>query len=361
MLGAIVGYAGLLGQALQPSDRRQRYVEQVQRAAARAAALTRQLLAFSRKQILEPKVFSLNVLVSEVRPMLERLIGEDVRIEGSLRPDLAFVKADPAQVEQVLLNLVVNARDAMPEGGVLTIETANVELDESYCREHPGASPGNFAMLAVSDTGHGIGPDVLPHVFEPFFTTKGPGKGTGLGLSTVYGIVKQSGGYVMAYSEPGSGSTFKVYLPQVPPPTEMAAPSLPAAPLPVGSESVLVVEDEGALREVVGEILRGAGYRVLSAATREDALVFAEPDAVSLDLLITDVVLPGMNGRELAARLAARRPSLRVLYMSGYAQDAIVRNGALEPGLAFIGKPFGHDALRRKVREVLDRPRGLLS
>ena len=354
LLTVITGRSHLaLGQL--PADHIiRRHIELIQTTAERAAALTRQLLAFSRKQVLEPKVLDVNAVVMGVAPMLRRLIGEDLELVTVPAPDLGRVKADPSQLEQVIVNLAVNARDAMPQGGTLTIETGNVELDEAYTRRHPGANAGRFVMLAVSDTGHGMDAAVKARIFEPFFTTKDPGKGTGLGLATVFGIVKQSGGSIGVYSEPGQGTTFKVYLPRVDEAVDRTATA--AAPtLGRGSETILLVEDDDEVRALTRETLDGHGYAVIPAGDPVEALRLAGSHSGPIHLLVTDVVLPQLSGRGLAERLAPEHRDLRVLYMSGYTDDAIVRHGMLEEGTAFLQKPFTPHTLLRKVREVLDR------
>ena len=356
ILTAIGGYTDLLLADLPPDDPRRQDVDEIHRAADRAAALTQQLLAFSRRQVLQPKVIDLNALVSNVENLLRRLIGEDVLLATTLAGDVGRVRADPGQVEQVIVNLAVNARDAMPAGGRLTIETRNVELDAAYAAEHQTVVPGPYAVIAVSDSGTGMSAETQSHMFEPFYTTKEVGKGTGLGLATVYGIVKQSGGSIWVYSELGHGTTVKVYLPRVDEPAEPLAPSTPAdAESLRGTETILLVEDEPAVRAVARQILTRQGYAVLEAADGQTALAMVDAGGPRVDLVITDVVMPGMSGRSLADRLASRYPGLRVLYMSGYTDDAIVRHGMLEPGLAYLQKPFRPDALARKVREVLNR------
>jgi PAS domain S-box-containing protein len=356
LLGVITGYGDLLKQRISDQPHLQRYVNDILKAADRAAGLTRQLLAFSRQQLLQPRVLDLNAVVAEMEKMLRRLIGEDVQLVTVFEDRLGRVKADPGQMEQVLMNLAVNARDAMPKGGRLTIETANVELDAAYARSRPGVEPGPHVMLAVSDTGHGIDPEVLGHIFEPFFTTKETGKGTGLGLATVHGIVKQSGGHIFVYSESDHGTTFKVYLPrQEEAEQAMEAPPTSEAELPQGSETVLLVEDEESLRSLVREYLEASGYTVIEAHQAWHALETAEGHSAPIHLLITDVVMPGMSGRDLAERLAASHTETRVLFMSGYTDDAVVRHGVLAADVAFLQKPFTGEALMRKVREVLDR------
>jgi len=318
--------------------------------------LTRQLLAFSRQQVLQPTVLEVNKLVSDLEKMLRRLLGEDVALTTQLAPTTGRVKADPGQLEQVIMNLAVNARDAMPNGGKLTLETGNVDLDESYATDHYPARAGPFVMLAVSDTGTGMSEETQAHMFEPFFTTKEKGKGTGLGLATVYGIVKQSGGFIWVYSEVGHGTTFKLYLPRVQELAERASqPAQTPARAARGTETVLVVEDEAPVRSVARQVLERHGYTVLEAPSAEAALDLATRYSGAIHLLLTDVVMPGLNGRELATRLADLRPDARVIFMSGYTDDAVTRHGVLEPGSAYVQKPFTPDAIARKVREVLDR------
>jgi signal transduction histidine kinase len=356
LLGVISGYGELLHKRVRGDPRLRRYAEDIVKAAQRAAGLTGQLLAFSRRQVLQPKVLDLNSVVGETETMLRRVIGEDVQLVTVFDDRLGAVKADPGQMEQVLMNLAVNARDAMPKGGRLTIETGNVQLDRTYAQQHPGVAPGRYVMLAVSDTGHGIAPEVKARIFEPFFTTKEPGRGTGLGLATVHGIVKQSDGHVWVYSEPGHGTTFKIYLPAA---DEVAAEDAADAvepELPRGSETVLLVEDEGSLRELVRECLEALGYTILEARHGAEALTVCEGHADDIHVLMTDVVMPGMSGRELGERLRALRPELRVLYMSGYTDDAVVLHGVLAEKMAFLQKPFTEQALARKLREVLDAP-----
>jgi PAS domain S-box-containing protein len=341
---------------VREDDRVREELLQVKKAAERAVALTRQILAFSRKQILQPVVLNLNQIASGVEKMLRRILGEDIDYLQVLAPALGLVRADPGQIEQVLVNLVVNARDAMPNGGKLTVETRNVELDAEYAACHVAVAPGPYICFAVTDTGCGMDKETRERIFEPFFTTKEKGKGTGLGLSTVYGIVKQSGGNIWVYSEPGQGTTFKIYLPRdlsaslTVSGSRLAAVTTP----PTGTETILVVEDEEAVRDIAKRILREAGYNVLAAASPDDALLTCKSHLGKLHLLLTDVVMPQMSGKLLADRLAMARPGLKVLYMSGYADDAILHHGTLAPGTHFIGKPFSAVDLARKVREVLD-------
>ncbi len=356
LLTAILGSADLVLESLTAGVPEREELEEIRKAALRAAELTCQLLAFSRQQVIAPTVLNPNEVVANMDKLVRRLLGEDVELRTRLTPDLVTVKADSSQLEQVVLNLAVNARDAMPNGGQLTIETQNVELDEAYVRDHISAQPGPYAMIAVSDTGVGMDAATQARIFEPFFTTKEIGKGTGLGLATVYGIVKQSGGWIWVYSEPGQGTTFKIYLPRV---TEAVPPAAvtPAPPASVrGSETILLVEDDDMIRHLVQKVLKANGYRVLVAANGRDAERVAGQHEGPIHLLMTDVVMPGMNGREVAERLAAARAGLRVLYLSGYTDDAIVHHGVLEPGVAFLQKPFTPAVLGRKVREVLDSP-----
>jgi two-component system, cell cycle sensor histidine kinase and response regulator CckA len=354
ILTAITGYAQLLLEDLGPKDPHREDVDEIRKAADRAAGLTRQLLAFSRQQILQPTVLDLNTLVSETEGMLGRLLGEDIQLATRLAPDLGAVKTDRSQIEQVIMNLAVNARDAMPQGGQLTIETANVEMHEVYAREHFPAAPGSYVMLAVSDTGTGMTPETQGHMFEPFFTTKEKGKGTGLGLATVYGIIKQSAGFIWVYSEPGHGTTFKIYLPRVGQLPEPRISSAGRSQTLAGTETVLLAEDEPAVRAVARQSLERHGYTVLEAPSGEAALDLAQRHSGQIHLLLTDVVMPGMSGRALALRLASVRREMRTIYMSGYTDEAITRHGVLESGVRYVQKPFSPDALVRRVREALD-------
>jgi CheY-like chemotaxis protein len=353
LLTAITGYGDLLYEDMPEDDPKRADVGEIRQAAQRAAQLTRQLLAFSRKQVLQPRVIDLNGVVSGMEAMLGRLLGETIHLRTKLAPQLGSVRADPGQVEQVVMNLAVNARDAMATGGELTIETADMDLDEDYARTHIGAKSGSYVMLAVHDNGSGMDPATQARLFEPFFTTKGPGRGTGLGLSTVYGIVKQSEGYIWVYSEVGHGTTFKIYLPRVEARVDAPARPTPLAP-PGGTETVVVVEDADLLRALARRILEGAGYKVLTARSGAEALSIAASHAGPIHLLLTDVVMPEMGGAELASRLSQRLPRLAVLYMSGYTDDAIIRHGVLQDGVPFIQKPFTAEGLLRRVREVLD-------
>ena len=356
LLGVINGYSEILLGNREIAEGTRRQIQQILTAGKRAASLTHQLLAFSRKQILQPRMLSLNLVLRDVDQTLLRLIGEHIEVRIELDPNLEAVKADPTQIEQVILNFCINARDAMPEGGKITIETANVEVDALLAGQHPPMEPGRYVRLAVSDTGTGMDKETLSHVFEPFFTTKGPEKGTGLGLATVYGIVKQSGGYVWAYSEPGQGTTFSVYLPTA---TEEARPSMQETkPQEImrGSETILLVEDAAPLRDLTRELLVESGYTVLEAADGKQAIEIADRYDGNIALLLTDVVLPKMGGPSLAKSLLQQRSGMKVLYMSGYANGAIVDGGVLKPGTAFLQKPFAAKELAKKVRKLLDAP-----
>ena len=358
LLGVIIGYSQVLKRSLKPEHPLYEHAEEIEKASQRAVSLTRQLLAFSRQQVLEPVILNMNALVSDMEKMLPRLIGEDVALTLTLDPALGQVKADPGQVEQVIMNLAVNARDAMPDGGKLTIQTANVDLDTAYTHQHPGSRVGSYVMLRVTDTGTGIDPEIQAQIFEPFFTTKERDKGTGLGLATVYGVVKQSGGYIAVDSEKGKGASFSVYLLRVE--NAVAAPDLSNdAPVSVrGSETILLVEDEESLRKLADMFLRDSGYHVLTAADGAQALQVARQYAGPIHLLLTDVVMPGINGRVLAERLAPSQPGMRILYVSGYTDSFIAGHGVLEAGAHLLHKPFTEESLTRKVRELLDANRG---
>ena len=352
-IGVIVGYSALLKEDLRANDNALRYAEEIGKAGHRAALLTRQLLAFSRKQVIQPTVVDLNSVVTETEKMLRRLIGEHIEMTVIPGSELGRVRMDLGQVDQVLMNLIVNARDAMPMGGKIVIETANAELDETNLIQYSYAKPGRYVMLSVSDTGYGMDKETQTHIFEPFYTTKGPGQGTGLGLSTVYGIVKQSEGYIWVYSEPGKGARFKIYLPRVDAAAEPTS-TAPESPVPGGSETILLVEDDDAMRELTRNCLESGGYVVLDAANGESAL----RDAVRLDapihLLVTDVVMPAMSGPALAATLSASQPVMKVLYMSGYTADLIAQQGILDRHVLLLEKPFTKEDLLRKVRKALD-------
>jgi two-component system cell cycle sensor histidine kinase/response regulator CckA len=354
LLTVITGYSDIVMRRIGEGDPNHSKIEEIKRAADRAASLTRQLLAFSRKQVLQPKVFNLNDLVADMGKMLRRLIGEDIELATTLTGDVAQINADPGQIEQVLMNLVVNARDAMPGGGKITIETAHVEIDKAYAGMHVAVQPGPYAMLAVSDTGSGMDADTRKHIFEPFFTTKEQGKGTGLGLSMVYGIVKQSGGNIWVYSEPDQGTVFKIYLPTAAQEAGALRADAEYSALLGGSETILLVEDEPQIRQMAFEFLSERGYNVLMSSDGIAALGMLEQDQQPIHLILTDVVMPQMSGRELAERLVILKPESKVLYMSGYTNDAIINHGVLDAGTWFIQKPFSPEALARKVREVLD-------
>ena len=353
LLTAIFGYADLLAEDLPPGSPAQADVKEIRTAATRASALTRQLLAFSRQQVLQPVVLNVNVVVGDLENMLQRVLGEDVELEAHFGADLGNTRADPGQLEQVILNLAVNARDAMPTGGKLTIETANVALDEHYAQTHRPVVPGRYVMVAVSDTGIGMDAATQARMFEPFFTTKEKSKGTGLGLATAYGIVKQSGGYIWVYSEVGRGATFKIYLPRVDAPADVVA-APPELGTVAGTETVLLAEDDPLLLPLARDVLKRLGYTVLEARTPAGAVTAAQAHNGVIHLLISDVVMPGESGLQLARRLLEVRPNLRVLYMSGYSDEAVVRHGLLDPGTTFLQKPFTPAALARKVRELLD-------
>jgi PAS domain S-box-containing protein len=359
LLMVISGYSEFLLERIGPDPALRGPAQEIANAAGRATSLTRQLLAFSRKQMLAPKVVDLDGVVTENLKMLTRLIGEDIDLVMVPGPDIGAVKADPGQIEQVVMNLAVNARDAMPHGGKLTIETANVTLDANYARFHSPVKPGDYVMLAISDTGMGMDTETQTHIFEPFYTTKGL-KGTGLGLSTVYGIIKQSEGYIWVYSESGKGTTFKIYLPRVDAaamPLEAMQPQATAGEQPgPGHETILLVEDEENLRQLTRQSLENQGYSVIDAADGAAAIRLSQAHKGPIHLLLTDVIMPGMNGRELANQVSSSRPDMKVLYMSGYTENHIGHNGTLDQGIALLQKPFTLPALQAKVREVLDTP-----
>jgi signal transduction histidine kinase/DNA-binding NarL/FixJ family response regulator len=357
LLMVISGYCEFLLERVGADPELRGPAQEIARAADRATSLTRQLLAFSRKQMLAPKVIDLNTIVSENLKMLDRLIGEDINLVMIPGSDLGAVKADPGQVEQVIMNLAVNARDAMPRGGKLTIETSNVTFDESDARLHPPADPGEYVMLSMGDTGQGMDSETQTHIFEPFFTTKGS-SGTGLGLSMVYGIVKQSDGFIWVSSEPDKGTIFKIYLPRVSASREIPPVAHPAKPVSLepGHETILIVEDEVNLRFLARQYLTQQGYTVLEAGEGATAAQVANAHDGPIHLMLTDVIMPGMNGRELAQQISLSRPEMRVLYMSGYAEDAVGHNGTLDAGISLLPKPFTLPTLKARVREILDTP-----
>jgi two-component system, cell cycle sensor histidine kinase and response regulator CckA len=362
LMSIVLSYSELAAADLKGDDPLRADLQEIRAAGLRAVALTRQLLAFSRQQVLAPKIVDLGEIVGGMQNMLRRLIGEDVELTVAGAPGLGKVLVDPGQLEQVIMNLAVNARDAMPQGGMLTIETTGVSLDEAYASEHVDVTPGPHVMLAVSDTGSGMDAATQARMFEPFFTTKEKGKGTGLGLATVFGIVRQSGGTIWVYSEPGKGTTFKIYFPladgaalaDAVPPSSARGPAR-------GSETILLVEDDERVRAVTHTILRKYGYSVMEAQNGGEAFLLCEQHTATIHLLLTDVVMPRMSGRQLAERLAPMRPAMKVLYMSGYTDDAIVRHGILDSTIAFIQKPITPEALARKVRDVLDAPKRTLN
>src|SRR5438445_5851093 len=362
LLGVIIGYSGVLKKSLDKAQPTYEFATEIEKAGQRAASLTRQLLAFSRQQVLSPSVLSLNSLVADMEKMLPRLLGEDINVSLALDSELGNVKADQSQVEQVIMNLAVNARDAMPSGGNLHIQTTNVEIDHAFTRDHPGSKAGSYVMLSIADSGTGMSPETIAHIFEPFFTTKKVGEGTGLGLATVYGVVKQSNGYIWVDSTPGKGSTFQIYLPRYLDAEQdpVAKPTSEASEKPQGSEVILLVEDADRLRKLAQTFLESNGFRVLSASSGEAALEFAAGHSGSFDLLLTDVVMPGMNGRVLAEQLSMRQPGLKVLFMSGYTDSFIAGHGVLQEGTTLLHKPFTEEVLISKVREALDGARKAL-
>ncbi len=358
LLMVIQGYAELLIDRSKPGDAFRRNAEQIQEASQRAASLTRQLLAFSRKQMLAPSVLNIESVVADMEKILRRLIGEDIELVTVNSPDLWRIKADRSQIEQVILNLAVNARDAMPRGGKLTIETANVEFDKSQARLPVVLTPGHYVMLAVTDNGCGMDSETQAHIFEPFFTTKEKGKGTGLGLATVYGIVKQSGGYIWVYSEPGQGTTFKVYLPRVEEGLSPQEVRNESQNIPRGTETILLVEDEQGVRDLAREYLEICGYKTLVAENGAAAVKVAAEHQGGIDLMMTDVVMPGLSGSELTKSIQAVRPGIHIMYMSGYTDQAIVHHGILGPDIVLLQKPFTLSALANKLREALAKKNG---
>ena len=354
LLTVILSYSDMLLHDLPSDDPRHAEITQIQRAGTRAADLTRQLLAFSRQQVLDPSNLDVNEVLTSVSNILSRVVGEDVEVKMQLGSGIGSVRADRSQIEQVIMNLVVNSRDAMPDGGRITIRTESVDLNEGLAGSHLEVSAGSYVMITVSDTGVGMDRETQERVFEPFFTTKERGKGTGLGLSTAFGIVKQSGGSIWLYSEPGAGTTFKIYLPRVRAAADVAVRPGAAVELPRGTETVLLVEDEEQVRTVAGSILRRAGYTVLQAASPGEAIAIAQRAEVPIDLLVSDVIMPKMNGRQMAERILSAQPSIKVLFMSGYTDDVILHHGVLDGGVAFLQKPLTRESLTRRVRQVLD-------
>jgi two-component system, cell cycle sensor histidine kinase and response regulator CckA len=355
MLTVISGYNRMILDELSPLDPLRGYAEEILKAADRAGALTNQLLAFSRRQIMQPRVMNVNAVVRQTEKMLRRLIGEDIQLVLNLNPDAGNIKADPNHIDQALVNLAVNARDAMPTGGRIVIETANTDLDEHYARTHLGVSPGEFVMIAVSDTGKGMDAETRRHIFEPFFTTKEKGKGTGLGLATVYGMVKQSGGDIWVYSEVGHGTAFKLYFPRV---TEAVTDGGSSDGEPRqrhGTETILVLEDEEAVRALTVKLLQQLGYKILSAASGEEAIEISKAYSGEIAMLLSDVVMPNMSGRQVADILLASRRGMKVLYLSGYTEDTVVHHGVLDLGVDFLPKPFSLEVLAKKIREILTR------
>jgi signal transduction histidine kinase len=354
LLTAITGHGELLAQSLEPGDERHADVSAINAAAARAATLTRQLLAYGRQSLLHPEPINLNEVIIGFEPMLRRLIGEDIRLRTDLATDLGWVRADAGQLDQVILNLVVNARDAMPDGGTIVLATENVDLDEAYVAEQPKAKPGPHVSVAVRDTGVGIDQETIGRIFEPYFTTKERGRGTGLGLATVLGIVEQSGGHIEVTSDPGHGTTFRILLPREVEPAPPVALETSSAPVGTGRETILLAEDEESVRQLARTVLVQAGFRVISAADADSAMAAAGDHDGPIDLLLTDVIMPGGTGKELAARFTVAYPEARILFMSGYATEVLSAQGVLDPGVAFLEKPFLPAILVRKVRQVLD-------
>src|SRR6476469_4433712 len=361
LLMVISSYAELMLDTLAPQHPLRRNVDEIQKASRSAADLTRQLLAFGRKQMQSLQVLDLNQIIEDINKMLPRLIGEDIELVFVPGEELGKVKADPVQIEQILMNLAANARDAMPKGGRLVIETASLRLEDAYVQEHSMVPPGPYVLLTVTDSGSGIAPEHLSHIFEPFYTTKEEGKGTGLGLATVYGIVKQNSGFIWVYSEPGLGTTFKIYLPQARQAKLALQPPLPVEGCPRGCETLLLAEDEDAVRQSTREFLSLSGYIVLEAKNGPEALALARAYNGVIDLMITDVVMPQMGGARLAAELASDRPDMRVLFVSGYAETTFQHHGAIDVTTRFLQKPFSLKTLARKIREILDEARPALA
>ncbi|HKW98792.1 MAG TPA: ATP-binding protein [Bryobacteraceae bacterium] len=355
MLTIVSGYSRMIADRLPAGDPLRAYSEEVLKAADRASALTSQLLAFSRRQITKPRVIDTNVLLSNIEKMLHRLIGEDIELKFSLEPAVAHIKVDPGQLEQVIFNLAANSRDALPRGGRITIETKGVRLDSAYAQTHLDVKPGNYVMIAVTDNGEGMDEVTRRRIFEPFFTTKAQGKGTGLGLATAFGIVKQAGGDIWVYSEPGKGTTFKLYFPAASDsPVEQPVPA-PARTAYRGNETILVVEDDDSVRDLMITMLQGLGYHVLSAGSVDEAIAVRGDHPGKIALLVTDVVMPEKGGKQLADALSLATPDLKILYLSGYTEGTVMRHGVLDPGVDFLAKPFNQEDLGKKVREVLDK------
>ncbi len=354
MLTAINGYSDLALRKLSANDPLRHYIEEIKKSGERSASLTQQLLAFSRKQVLKPRIIDINNIIHETHSMLSRLIGEDIQFESNLAPDIKLIKVDVGQLSQVIMNLIVNARDAMPDGGKLTIETANVVFDEQFSEFYFEAKPGRYVMLTVSDTGIGMDKEVQKNIFEPFYTTKEISKGTGLGLSTVYGIVKQSGGYIWVYSEPDKGAIFKIYFPQVEDEIKPVIEREPSPSFHSGSETVLLAEDEDMVRNLCRQVLESCGYQVIEAKNGIEALELFKENSAKVDLLMTDIVMPKMGGKELAENLRKLSPGLPILFMSGYPDDAVVRHGIIDAEMNYLQKPFTFNTLTQKVRELLD-------
>ncbi len=354
LLTVIEGYTELLFSSILETEPAYNFTKQIKKASDRATALTRQLLAFSRRQILQPKNIDLNALVTEMGVLLKRLIGEDIELSTVLNPEIGAIKADRSQMEQVLMNLAVNARDAMPDGGQLIIETSKVTLDAQFEWHHSGLLKGNYVVLSITDTGIGMDEETKEHVFEPFFTTKEKAKGTGLGLATVYGIVKQSGGHIWVDSEKGKGTTFKIYLPMIKRKKTSQDTDAPVSENKAGNETILVVEDEFMVRELVCDSLKNSGYTILEASNGKEAIEMFNKNSKKIDLILTDVIMPAMSGRKMVELLQKKHPGINALYMSGYTDDAIIKHGVLEPGMAYIQKPFSPKALIQKVQEVLE-------
>ncbi len=355
LLTMVIGNTELMLEDNTINDTVREGIKEIQAAGERAASLTQQLLAFSRKQVLQPKIINFNKTIQNMEKMLRRMIGEDIELRTFLDIDVGQIEADAGQIEQVIMNLVVNARDAMPKGGKITLETKNVDIDENYAGNHISVIPGSYVMFSISDTGIGMSDETRTRIFDPFYTTKEKGKGTGLGLSTVYGIIKQSRGNIWVYSEPGKGTTFKIYLPRVEKPISETELKIRKIDTLTGSETILVVEDDEIVRNITKKILQGYGYIVLKAACGEEAIEISKTYKGSIHLLLTDVVMPGISSRDTEMNIKSSRPEIRVLYMSGYTDNTIVHYGVLDPGKEFIAKPFTPESIARKVREVIDK------